>query len=308
MDDRAPIAGLDEIPTPEQMVAENRLYERELQQSPDYDAAGEAIAARIIDASEYLVDQLQAFEGRLEQQLERFVLAGGKFHVEPEPPPDPVLLDPRYEQLRAILGDARAYEQVQALQNDELDEGRAPEPVAAGKVIQDDGETITAMMYDDSAEGRLARVRDILAPGAVLEANLVDQWTALEAEEDRHSVAGETVSGFELLYPAIVAAARRQSGRMTLEQFLDPAAIKACKAPWDTDPNPTAIEDATLETEIAQMMAVIERANHPNCQVQPRVVQKNDDGSTSIETIVGYHRRVSQVYRQLQQLTAMGAT
>lgn len=274
------------------------------------DDAIDAMGNRMIDAGDYLIDQLQAFESRLEHQLQQFVLAAGRIQVEREPeppPPDPVLESEVYNQL---LGLGFHPENAYGLAKQRLDEDALADlPTAGAEALPRAVEQLAGRHYDDTPMGRLERVRDVLAgDGApdVLEASIVDQWERLEADEDKHTVDGESVTGFELLYPAIVDAARRNPG-MSLEQFLDPEAIKHCRAPWDQDPEPTAAEDATLEAEVATMLAEIEAANHKQCQVQPRIVQKNDGGGTSIETIVGYHRRVSQVYRQLQRLKAMGA-
>src|SRR5690606_39258549 len=92
----------------------------------------------------------------------------------------------------------------------------------------------TSYHYSDTWLGRMRRVYDILEPpldepGEDPPRELVIAWQELEAGENRHTVKGET-DAFELLYPAIVAAARRQAGRMTFAQFIDPKAVAEGRA------------------------------------------------------------------------------
>lgn len=266
-------------------------------------AAADVVAERMIDAAQYLLDQLDNFESRLSSELARFVSAAFRLteaaeSFEAPAPPDPIANDPRYSQLIDMgLDPAKARETVQALLNDELDENRKPDPIVERNASN--GE-----QYPDSPSGRLLRILDIL-DGQMTD-QLLARWSIIEGDENRHTVKGEAPA-FELLYPAIVEAARRNAGKMTIEEFLDADKIKACRAPWDEDPEPTAMEDPTLEAEISTMLAEIEAAAHPNCQVQPRVRERGDDGVERTETIIGYHRRVSQVYRQLKRMQAMGA-
>ena len=159
--------------------------------------------------------------------------------------------------------------------------------------------------YPDTPSGRLQRVADILIEGdANVPAMITAAWQTLEASENKHSVEGE-MPAFEQLYPAIVSAARQNVG-MDLGEFLDRDKISNARAPWDFA-GPTGTDDRVLEAEIQVMLAELEAAAHPQCQVMPRVVEKREDGGVNEESLHGYHRRVSQMHKQLKRLQMMGA-
>jgi hypothetical protein len=161
--------------------------------------------------------------------------------------------------------------------------------------------------YPDTPHGRLQRVADILAgePTETTAPQLII-WESLEAAENKHSKEGEATA-FELLYPAIVEAARRYCGRMTLAEFTDPKAVGECRAPWDLDPKPTPAEDATLAVEIAAMLGDLAATRDPRCEVQGRTTEKGDDGVVRQETMLGYHRRVKAKWNEMKKLQQMGA-
>lgn len=295
---------------------EAALEQLRLRPPIDENAIGEAIANHITDAAEYLSDQLQAFERRFAQQIDRFALLNVEQAApEPPPPPDPVTENPLYRQLLETgLPESRAYALSKA--DLELDEQAPPEPMPEPATIAHeaapgppgDADGVVGVAYDDEPAGRFERIRDLLAGQPVLTAPppaALAAWQTLEREENRHTVKGE-VEAFLLLYPAIVTAARRCAGRMTLEQFLDPQAIAEGRAPWDLDPAPTPAEDAELEADIGRMLGELAQANDPRCQVGPRTVETKADGSKVRETMLGYHRRVLAKYREMQKLKEMG--
>lgn len=280
-------------------------------------AAGEMIAAKMLDASDYLMDQLAAFESRFAAQIDRLAM----LHVEhsapaPEPPPDPVKESELYRRLAALgVDEAEAYRLAQA----EL------EQLAAAAVTAPESDTIPpdppaerelptgmardpdiGMRYTDSAAGRALRIAHLLE-GQDRELSAVDlkAWAELEAGENQHSIDGE-VPAFEQLYPAIAAAARQHAGRMTFAQFIAPEPIADGRAPWDMDPAPTPDEDAVLAAEVQKMLGELNAANDPRCAVQPRTVETLEDGTKRTETMLGYYRRVRGKWQQRRKLKEMG--
>jgi len=276
---------------------------------------GDQIAQHVIDAADYLVDQLNTFEQRFAGHIDRFAM----LHVErgiaepPGPPPDPVRESERYrEMIAGGIDEATAYSVAEKLLQIEAVQPGATEPqTPPDRPGATNGQTptpVTGRAYPDTPAGRCQRVADILAGGERTEP-LTDRelaaWQELEASENKHSVKGE-ISAFEQLYPAIVSAARANPG-MGLEAFAEVQAALEGRAPWDRDPAPSRMEDSTLEAEIQTMLAELDQANDPRCVVQPRITETAEDGSKRQETIDGYHRRVSAVYKQMQRLKAMGA-
>ncbi len=255
----------------------------------DGDQIGRAVANHVVDAGEQILDQLNNFELRMGELAARMAA----FHVEPgtpaePPPPDPVLEAPEYAQLVDMgFTPEAAYDATQ-----ELLAGRAVAVAAA-----DEAASVTAEppnnRYDDTPGGRLARVADILAGDtALVPAALEKRWAALERAENKHTVRGE-VDAFELLYPAIVDAAKRNVG-MPLEQFLDPKVV-----PWEQDPGAAAKSDAVLAPEVERMVAEIHGANDPRFTINPRTTEEAADGTTLVEPMSTYHRRVKAVYDQM---------
>jgi hypothetical protein len=287
--------------------------------SGEADAVAERIGAAIQDGAEFLVDQMSNAEARLAQlfvrgaqQLEVVLASVQTHYVPPAPPPDPVKESPRYVQLLDLgIAEDLAYSTVKAMleregqaKDAEAFQGAARE--AAGQKVS----TPKRDAYSDDVSGRFMRVWDILHDKPPTEAVLLElgaHWSLLEAEENKHSVKGESVTAFEQLYPAIVRTAHEQAGKMTMRQFLDGRAIAEGRAPWDRDPSPTLAEDATLEAEIATMLRELTAVNDPRCRVGPRTTERGDDGVKRTETIVGYHRRVSAKYREMLKLKDMGA-
>lgn len=273
----------------------------------DLEQAGEALAQRLLDASDYLVDQLNNFEARLAQTLTRTIIALPTELAAPPPPlPDPVKEHPLYTQLITLLPEQEARQAVLARMERER-EGEASTASLCGPA-ELSRETRDAVNDFETPGGRFLRVWGVLhdkPPDPDKTADLLHQWLSLEAEENKHTVRGETAA-FELLYPAIVEAAKERRGKMTMREFLDLKAIAEGRAPWDLDPAPTLIEDATLEAQVRQMLGELNQANDPRCQVHPRTVERGEDGKTYTESIVGYHRRVLGKYREMQKLKQMG--
>ncbi len=260
----------------------------------DIDWLLETLASAAADA---VNDQLASFETRLERRL-------AMVHVEhmppePPPPPDPVLEDPRFQQLIDMgFSEEAAYANVERLleQGDPVPGPESPPLARPASASEANGSG--EGHYPDSPLGRLQRVSDTLGSPVTDAARA--QWRALEAEENKYSVKGE-VPAFEQLYPAIVGAARRAAGSMTLEGFL-----AADPPPWDTDPAPAPAEDAALQAEIESMLAELGAVNDPRATVQPRTVETGDDGVRRTEPIVAYHRRVRAKYDQVKHLQSMG--
>jgi hypothetical protein len=288
--------------------------------SGDVDAAADRLGAAIQDGAEFLVDQMSNAEARLAQlfvrgaqQLE-VVLASVQPHYVP-PPPDPVKESPLYVRLLdAGLAEDLAYATVKAQMEREGggDATKPPSDATKGPVYATPTPVGTPKRdaYTDDVSGRFMRVWDILHDKPPTEEALLElgaHWSMLEAEENKHTVKGETVTAFEQLYPAIVRAAHEQKGKMPMSEFLDAKAIGQGRAPWDRDPSPTLAEDATLEAEIATMLRALAAVNDPRCRVGPRTQERGDDGVKRTETIVGYHRRVSAKYREMLKLKDMGA-
>lgn len=309
-DDRAPLEQLTELDVsqPPDSPARGQILSQ-----ADMDRAGDVIAQHITDAAAEFLDQVMAFEQRLGQQLgswqrdfaealQRLIQAG----TAAAPPPDPVLEHPLYAQLTGTgLDPEIAYAAVveQLKREQAKADPKAPDTPPAPKPEPAAGE-----LYSDDARGRAERVFGILHYGdsaARLSDAQLTAWEKLEAEENKHTVTGE-VDAFELLYPAIVDAARRAKPGTSFDAFLDPRAIAEGRAPWDADPAPTPMEDRTLEAEIAGMIADLEASNDPRCQVQPRTVEKGDDGVTRTESIVAYHKRVRAKWLEMRKLKSMG--
>lgn len=310
---------IDELP--DELVSGDNIYSRPEDVAGfkpgmpqiDGDKIGELIAGHMVDASEYLMDQLSNFEARFAKEIERMAL----LHVEraplappPPPPPHPVLSSAAYiAMIAAGLPEKEAYKAVETmLAGKQLldDDATADDAKAeAPPVLEEVGPGL--IIYEDTPKGRASRIMHALEGSIerLTEAHLA-AWQLLEATENKHTVAGE-VAAFELIYPAIVDAARTKQGQMTFEQFMEPEAIEQSRAPWDQDPDPNPMEDVVLEAEISTMLAELGLQHDPRCEVQPRVTEIGADGSHLIESISTYHRRVQAVYQQMQRLTAMGA-
>lgn len=294
----------------------------ELRAPIDEAEIGEAIAARITDAADYLGEQLATVLHKFSGEIDRLAM----LHMEQreflerppaDPPPaplDPVKENPLYRQL---LDQGLPEEWAYRLSREHLELAAAVDDRGKGKgeiahqaqpAPAGDAQAPGAQPYADTPAGRCERVKDALTgpdnrrPPTAEE---LDAWQYLEQLENRFTVTGE-VDGFLLVYPAIVAAAQREAGRMTLLEFIEPTAVDAGQAPWDQDPDPTPDADEHLEREVARMRAELEQANDPRCQVQGRTIERKDDGSTVQETMLGYYRRVLAKYREMQKLREMG--
>lgn len=234
------------------------------------------------------------------------------------PPPDPVRESTHFRVFMAsgFMDETEAYElakkrlKAEGLATDQAAAGdnarsirRADTPARAAAAASATGaQPAGGRSYLDTPLGRFERVRDILDPaGTAPWADAMATWTRLELGENKHTVEGET-DAFELLYPAIVTAARRCAGSMTLAQFLDEKAIAQNRAPWDVAVAAAgAPSEQQLQAEIASMLDELERANHPMCQAPPRTV----DGPHT-EPLAAYHLRVKRVHQQLLKLREMG--
>lgn len=247
---------------------------------------------------DYLVDQLANVEARLGQRLDRLSMFPVEHDAQPEPPPpDPVKENPLYQELLNLgKPESVAYALSEADLNIEDDLALAgTQPPAA-----------TSEDYEDSLDGRLQRIADILEGAASTGGQgLRDTWAALEAEENKHSVKGERAA-FLNLYPAIVSAAKANVGRMTLAQFIDPQRAARGAAPWDTENSPVDKNDPELAREIQVMLQELEACGDPRCTVQPRTKELGDDGVTREETLMAFHRRVTAKYNEMLNLQNMG--
>jgi hypothetical protein len=316
---------------------------RPLLEPADVEQAADRLGAAVQDGAGFLVDQLANFESRLagilvrgQQSIDATMHSwaqtlAGMPTAPAAPPPDPVKESPLYVRLLdAGLAEDLAYATVkEQMERENHGEMRAMteaadmlNPTPAGKVITETRpvlEQLGALVrpytpkrdaYSDTPEGRFLRVWDLLhdqPPNAEAEADLMRLWLSLEAEENKHTVRGESVDAFEHLYPAIVRAAQQQKGKMPMRQFLDAAAIKQGRAPWDLDQAPAAAEDSVLEADINRMLRELSAMHDPRAAVGARTTEKGDDGVTRTETILGYHRRVKAKYEQMVKLRDMGA-
>lgn len=280
-----------------------------LQINVDTDAIGEAIASHVTDAAEFMADQLQNFEMRFTQQIKRLAM----LHVEhslsqppPAPPPDPVLENPLYGQLLETgMEAARAYKVSEAdLRIGEVFANDTPPPAPDGE-------------YPDDAGGRYERVVDILHGAHAADfhdAARHVKWLELETDENKHTKAGER-DAFVLLYPAIVAAAKANVGKLSIDEFLDPhiesragfkKAVTHGVYVWDQELDPIDKDDPAMLTEIAIMLAELEQANDPRCQVHARTREEGDDGVVREETVLGYYRRVKAKRDEMTKMQDMG--
>lgn len=268
----------------------------------------EAIAQTVGD---YVIDQFANFEKRMIDHLNS--LAGSeRFHV--EPPPDPVLLNPLYEELMGFsdLTPERAYALSQADLEMGEDEGRLQ--VHDFSEQRPDYQPIfeaqpgAEATYEDNAVGRCSRIADILQGARGLRPTplLLHDWQELEAGENKHTVAGE-VDAFELIYPAICAAAAANAGTMSIEEFINPKAVADGVAPWDKELTVPGMDDEIMLAGISAMLIDLERAHDPRCEVHPRTTEKGDDGEVLEETVIAYYRRVKAKYDQMEMLKSMGA-
>lgn len=131
-------------------------------------------------------------------------------------------------------------------------------------------------------------------------------WNAIEEEENKHTVQGEP-DAFLLIYPAIVEAAKKSVGQISILDFLDRKKIAAGDAPWDQDLNAADKEDPALMIDIVRMIKELNQVNDPRCEVQGRTKETGDiDGQEHVESLLGYHRRVKAKYKQMQKLQQMG--
>ena len=291
--------------------------------NPDeIEAAGETIAKHITEAADAHLTRFNDVSLRLLQGIEKIAQAARVWEqsvadaVAP-PPPDPVRESTHFRVFMSsgFMQEDEAYD----LAKKRLEaEGVLPSPAAAGDNARSIRRADTparaaaaasgtgaqpagGRSYLDTPLGRFERVRDILDPAGVAPwADAMAVWTRLEVGENKHTVEGET-DAFELLYPAIVTAARRCAGTMTLAQFLDQKAILQNRAPWDLASGAAGPSDQALQAELGAMLEELERVNHPMAQAPPRTV----DGALT-EPLAAYHLRVKRVHQQLKMLQEKG--
>lgn len=283
----------------------------------ELEGAGEHLAAAITEAADAHLVRFNDAALRLLKGIERIAIASAQLMPpDPPPPPDPVRESVHFKAFMAsgFLSEVEAYELAQKRIEAEQDATpagghaasmRIPEAPLRAAGAAGDAKGAGGRSYLDTALGRFERVRDILDPdNAAPWADAMAAWQRLEDAENKHTVGGET-DAFELLYPAIVVAARRCAGSMSLAQFLDEKAIKAGRAPWDLESGAGGPSEQHLEAELQSMLNDLERANHPMAQVGPRTVEK-DEGRTLTESVAAYHARVKRVHQQLKKLQEMG--
>jgi len=261
---------------------------------------GEDIAQTIGD---YLTDQLNNFIAQIDERLDRatmFHVDHQASHVVEEEPPDPVLENPIYQ---TLIDTGQAPERAYALSKADLAMGEELDHEPALLDVREFGAIAD---YPDNAVGRYKRILYILhgpeAPNFDISA-LRHTWNRIEEQENKHTQTGE-VDAFELVYPAIVDAARVFDG--TIEEFIEPKCIARGEAPWDQELNPIDKDSPELMTEIAVMLAELEAAQDPRCTVQPRTKETGDDGVTREETVLGWHRRVTAKHNEMLRLQQMG--
>jgi hypothetical protein len=273
----------------------------------------DALAKAITEAGDGLITRFNDVSLRLLQGIEKIAQAARVWEESVAdavaPAPDPVRESTHFKafMLGGVLTEPEAYELARKrLEAEGVLAGPGPSaaavlPVAVQTLVPKGRQPLRdTRQYLDSPLGRFERVRDILDPaGTEPWADAMTVWSKLEASENKHSVEGES-TGFELLYPAIVTAARRSAGLMSVAQFLDEKAIAANRAPWDQAPA-VANNDAQLQVELANMLDELERASHPMAIAPGRTVE----GSLT-ESLASYHLRVKRVHQQLKKLQEMG--
>lgn len=318
--------GKDPLLPPVDLVKPDLLRAATGDRAPDFvteielERAGEVLAKYVTEAGDGVLIRFNDVSLRLLQGIVRIAEAARVWEesvaATAAPPPDPVRESTHFKafMLGGILTEEEAYElakkrlEAEGLPTDQAAAGnnarsirRADTPARAAAAASGTGATPAGgRSYLDTTLGRFERIRDILDPaGAEPWADAMTAWTRLEAAENKHTVEGET-DAFELLYPAIVTAARRSAGKLTVAQFLDEKAIAGQRAPWDL-----AIAggrpDAELQVELATMIDELERVNHPMCQAPPRTTE-----GALTEPLAAYHLRVLRVHQQLKKLQEMG--
>lgn len=282
----------------------------------ELEGAGEALATAITEAADAHLVRFNDAALRLLKGIERIAIAAQAEPLAAPPPPDPVRESTHFKVFMqsGFMAEDEAYELAKKRLEAEKDAAptashaqsmRNPEaPRRVALAAAGDAKGGGGRSYLDTTLGRFERVRDILDPdGAGPWADCMAIWQRLEDAENKHTVSGEQ-DAFELLYPAIVVAARRCADSHTLEEFLNEKAIKGGRAPWDSG-DAGGPSEQQLQAELAQMLNDLERANHPMAQVGPRTVEK-DEGRTLTESVAAYHARVKRVHQQLKKLQEMG--
>jgi hypothetical protein len=232
-------------------------------------------------------------------------------HLEPhamfcDPPTDPVRASESYRNLLDKgLSDIAAYEAAKYILEHVPTQGvqkksAAPDRPIPPLIRATPPEETTAP--DNTADEMLETLAGILGLPIVGPAD-PQAWQQLMDQENKHSTAGE-VPAFDLLYPAILDAANDavRAGNVpdTLAEFIDPAAARLMRAPWD-DPRVAAEDEGALWVEITRMLNDIDRCNNPNIKMPQRVTETGDDGEKRTERLSAYHKRVSAMWRQAQR-------
>ena len=240
----------------------------------------------------------------------------------PPPPPDPVKESDLYKKLIAAGID---HDEAYSLAEMKL---KTPPPVIAGVDLGRESYfnpvdsaipmathwAITPTMprqRTDDVESRFMNVWNTLhdkPPKGDVETELLEKWQMLEDLENAGTVEGETPA-FELLYPAILAAARKNKGIMPMREFIDLDRYAAMKSPWDLmAAETTDSQRMVMQAEIGTMLREIEATGDPRLQVNPRTQERGDDGVMRMENVESYYRRVKAKYQQMLNLKAMGVT
>ena len=281
------------------------------------DAIGEAIAKHVADAGEFMLDQLQNFEVRLASQLTQLALLHVEHNPTLAPPPDPVIENPLYGQLiESGMGEARAYKlsETDLAIGEDLDSETPPVASDGGPI---EYKELFDAGYADDAVGRYERIVDILHGAQASEYGGIERhlkWQELETVENKHSKSGE-IEAFLLLYPAIVAAAKANVGKLSIDEFLDPhvesrpgfkQAVTHGIYVWDQEIDPLDKDDPACLAEIAVMLAELEQAHDPRCEVHARTSEEGEDGVVRQETVLGYYRRVKAKHYDMIKLRTMG--
>ncbi len=266
----------------------------------DADAAGMLIAKRMVQATDYQMEQLTQFQIGLRDMLSGKLAELAEDHeVPPFPPPDPVLESKVYKDMIEVgVGEGPAYRIAQnALQ--------AAESTDDTQDLTPGVNVVDRHLTPLDPIGRLKLIAETFgAPAGWATRSMISDWNDLEDEENKHSVDGEPAA-FLSLYPAIVVAAQANNGKLSLDEFLDKNAIDEGMAPWDIGTD-SRLDDAELLVEISQMIGELEAANDPRCTVQPRTTETLDNGEKVQETVLAYHRRVVGKWKQMEKLKEMG--
>lgn len=144
-------------------------------------------------------------------------------------------------------------------------------------------------------EQRLRRVASAYGLNAsAINTERLRMWTKVESRETQGEDREEAMAS---LMPAIVKAAEREARRddgLLFDQFIDSRSWR--HAPWYW---PHQEDEGELAREIAEMLSELQKSGERDAIPAPRIKQANDDGSTTIEPMGTYHKRVRSRYRMV---------